>query len=315
MNRQSPDTLRNSLAQALDDGPFSVALRLAIQASGLSLDRLQRRLDGRGISVSRTTLSYWQSGRTQPERPESVRAVRLLEDVLDVPEGALTGLLGPPRPRGRWSAHPAAQAPRPDRTWARPEGVLRVLAQVGAAPEHLAHLLQRRRSVQERLDAHRQVRTLTMQMVVESRRPQVRRALIVHHFHMAGVRGPVIEDARGWRAGRVRSDHETGFEVHEMILDRPLAMGERAVVEYTLAYPPGHLEPHSRHRVEPGTRELSVEVTFDRAALPARCRSFFQPSIAHPKVTAEDLWIGSCTAALIVFDPEPGLHGVDWEWE
>ncbi|WP_433334585.1 hypothetical protein [Spirillospora sp. CA-294931] len=308
-------TTRDSLVQALEDGPFSMALRLAIQASGLSLDRLQHRLGDRGISLSRTTLSYWQSGRTQPERAESVRAVRVLEEVLDVPDGSLTGLLGPPRPRGRWSAQVPAQPPRPDLSWARPEGALRVLAQVEAGPEHLTHLLQRRRSVRERLDAHRQTRMMIMQMVLEARCEQVRRALIVHRFRTAGVRGPVIEDVRGWRPGRIRSDAETGFEVHEMILDRPLAMGERTVVEYRLGYPPGHLDPHSRHRVGNGTREFSLEVTFDQAALPARCRAFFQPSIAHPKTTAEDLWLGARTATYVLFDPEPGLHGVDWEWD
>ncbi|MDP9869508.1 MULTISPECIES: hypothetical protein [Streptosporangium] len=316
MNQQQPpEELRRSLDEALAAGPFSVALRLAIQVGGLSLDRLQHRLREQGISVSRTALSYWQSGRTQPERAESIRALRALEQVLDVPAGSLVGLLGPPRPRGRWTGHHVPRPTRPDRSWARPEGLLRVLAQVEAAPETMAHLLQRRRSTLVRLDAHRQIRSVFMQVVLEAQRPHVHRALMVHHFHMAGVPGPAIEQPRGWRPGRVRSDPETGFEVHEMILDRILPQGATAVTEYTLAFPPGHLDPHTAHRVVPGTRELTIEVVFDPAALPPLCRGFYQPSIAHPRTATEELLTGGTgTAAYTLFDPEPGIHGVAWEW-
>ncbi|WP_431899941.1 hypothetical protein [Nonomuraea sp. bgisy101] len=316
MNQRSPDELRRSRDEALAAGPFSVALRLAIQACGLSLDRLRHRLREQGITVSRTALSYWQSGRTQPERAESLRALRALEQVLGVPAESLVGLLGPPRPRGRWTGNQERGLPRPDRSWARPEGLVRVLAQVEATPGCLAHLLQRRRSSLVRLDAHRQIRSVFAQVVLEARRPQVRRALMVHRFHMAGVPGPVIEHARGWRAGRVRSDPETGFEVHEMILDRILPQGATTVAEYVLAFPPGHLDLYTAHRVVPGARELTVEVVFDPAVLPALCRGFYQPSVAHPRVTTEELWIGSTgTATYTVFDPEPGIHGVAWEWD
>ena len=47
-------------------GRFSHALRTAIQASGLTLNRIQYRLRERGFEVSSATLSYWQSGRRCP---------------------------------------------------------------------------------------------------------------------------------------------------------------------------------------------------------------------------------------------------------
>lgn len=72
------------------------------------------------MRVSPATLSYWQSGRSRPERRDSLIALRHLEGVLEVPQGSLAALLGPPRPRGRWgysaSGLPAIGALWPEST-------------------------------------------------------------------------------------------------------------------------------------------------------------------------------------------------------
>lgn len=94
------------LGHVLAAGPFDVALRAAIRARGLGLDRIRYRLRGRGTTVSLATLSHWQSGRCRPERPESLEALRNLEDILNVPDGSLSRLLGPPRARTRFHAQP-----------------------------------------------------------------------------------------------------------------------------------------------------------------------------------------------------------------
>lgn len=72
---------------------FAAALRSAIEASGLSLDRIQ----ARRLSVSVTAPSYWQSGKRQPERTSEL-AVRVLEELLSIPSGALLGLLATTAP-------------------------------------------------------------------------------------------------------------------------------------------------------------------------------------------------------------------------
>lgn len=74
-------------------GPFNVVLREAIQQRGLPLERLRSRLAERGIQVGLASLSDWQHGRAWPQRANSLRAIKALEDILDVPGGTLTGLL------------------------------------------------------------------------------------------------------------------------------------------------------------------------------------------------------------------------------
>ena len=54
-----------------EDG-FATALRAAVQARGLGLERIQERLRAEGVAVSLATLSYWQSGRSRPARRESL---------------------------------------------------------------------------------------------------------------------------------------------------------------------------------------------------------------------------------------------------
>ncbi|GAA3582718.1 hypothetical protein GCM10022222_79380 [Amycolatopsis ultiminotia] len=91
------------LGRLLETGPFDEALRVAIRARGLGLERIRYRLRSRGTAVSLATLSHWQSGRCRPERPESLQALENLEDILGLPGGVLRRLLGSPRPRGRHS--------------------------------------------------------------------------------------------------------------------------------------------------------------------------------------------------------------------
>lgn len=94
----------DDLLEVLQYGPFNVALQAAIQARGLSLDSLRRRLEQQGIAVSLSTLSYWQRGRTRPERADSMRAVRGLEVILELPRHSLLTLLRPTADRsaGTW---------------------------------------------------------------------------------------------------------------------------------------------------------------------------------------------------------------------
>src|SRR5690242_21087060 len=81
------------LDTALRGGPFHVALRAAIAARGLPLQRVQHHLSRHGVKVGVTSLSYWQQGARRPQRPESLRAVRALEEILHLPDESLIRLL------------------------------------------------------------------------------------------------------------------------------------------------------------------------------------------------------------------------------
>ncbi|MGQ4720988.1 hypothetical protein [Streptomyces tunisiensis] len=77
---QHADVVTAELDSALRGGPFHVALRAAIAARGLPLQRVQHHLSRHGVRVGVTSLSYWQQGARRPQRPESLRAVRALEN-------------------------------------------------------------------------------------------------------------------------------------------------------------------------------------------------------------------------------------------
>ncbi|GAA4536868.1 transcriptional regulator [Amycolatopsis samaneae] len=100
----------SEVERLLETGPFAEALRAAIRARGLGLERIRYRLRGKGTSLSLATLSHWQSGRCRPERSESLRALRNLEEILGVPAGSLIRLLGPPRGRDASCGRPREHA-------------------------------------------------------------------------------------------------------------------------------------------------------------------------------------------------------------
>lgn len=103
---QHADTGAPALETALRAGPFHVALRAAITARGLPLHRVQHHLTRHGVTVGVTSLSYWQQGARRPQRTESLRAVRALEEILDLPDESLIRLLA------RDEEHAACRLPR-----------------------------------------------------------------------------------------------------------------------------------------------------------------------------------------------------------
>jgi len=84
-------------AQVLVLETFPAVLAHAIADSELRLDHLSDRLSARGARVSLTTLNHWRRGLRRPELSESAADIAVLEDVLGLATGRLSGLLLPSR--------------------------------------------------------------------------------------------------------------------------------------------------------------------------------------------------------------------------
>jgi len=82
------------------DVAFPEAFADALRRRGVSLAWVHQRLVERGHPVSPAALSYWRSGRSQPERGTSRDALIEIELLLRVPPGALLSRLGPSRRPG-----------------------------------------------------------------------------------------------------------------------------------------------------------------------------------------------------------------------
>ncbi|XRQ03593.1 helix-turn-helix domain-containing protein [Actinomadura welshii] len=162
---------------------FAGALRQAIQASGLTLERIRHRLGRRGLTVSVATLSYWQRGRS---RPRSRDVVIALEEILQVPPGTLTELLDDPAPaapavRGGLAAGlPGAAGPgRPVRElWPDPDRYAGLVGQLDRSGDHRLERL----SIHDvyRLDEARRSWTLSVRTVLRAAGDDIDRVVCVH---------------------------------------------------------------------------------------------------------------------------------------
>ncbi|MGV9596682.1 hypothetical protein ACWDR1_08445 [Streptosporangium sandarakinum] len=264
------------LRLALNEGPFHAALRAAVEARGLTLERLRRHLEERGLRVGMTSLSYWQQGLRRPERPESLRAVRALEEILALPPRSLMGLLGPPRPRGRGQG---ARSPADDGEPAAPlAGSAHTLSALlhdldGVADDRRLHVTAMYETLQIGTDRSA-TRRETLQ-VVRARRDDPDRFIMVYRGDLGcdveRVRIRALEDCR---VGRIRRDGATALVVAELLFGRALEAGETQVIRYELADPSG-VETTEYERVFRFPADQYVlRVAFSPAALPDRVRRF-----------------------------------------
>lgn len=305
------DTDSRRLAQALSTGPFSLALRLALKSSGLSLDRVQFRLRERDAAVSKTALSNWQSGRTQPERPDSLRALAVLEDIVGVPAGALSSLLGPPRPRGRWITQSPGEM-RADQAWARPDGLARALERMGTGIEAVNRVAKIATHLTCAVDAERRMRSLRHHIVLRAEHDGTDRYTAAYRSDVGDCLD--ITDTIGCRPGRRRQDAETGFTTYELLLDQPARAGDLIAIGYTLRTDAE--ERYHSQRLGRASQIYAAQIQFDTTALPVRVYRAYLSSIGDTDHTEVEVPLGaSCTAQHTVVDPVPGIYRLGWDWD
>jgi hypothetical protein len=309
-----PRRVPRSLEEALRSGPFHAALRFAISESGLSLEGLRRRLHAEGHTVSLSALSYWQRGLRRPERADSVRAVHTMERILGLKRSSLVALLGPPRPRGRWSDRTATLLRLEDALGPNP-GLPAVLdgldPAVNSGFRHVSmqndrHLGPRRTWLADRI-----------RRVVTAVSDGADRFVALSVPDMADERPPTVRPVSGCRLGRIRADPETGLHAAELLFDLPLRSGQAHVFEYECIAGPGtegitNWVIGTRHPL----RELILRAHFAPQALPVRCYHIRRERYDAPyRELAELPLTASGTVNLVSLDILPGMEGFRWEWE
>ncbi|WP_103355505.1 hypothetical protein [Amycolatopsis sp. CA-128772] len=304
----APEPAGHELAHALVTGPFSRALTLAIDHSGLGLARLKGRLATAGVPVSTTTLSYWRTGRTRPERPESLRAVAVLEGVLGLPANALTDLLARPG-----DGRPVTPGPLGwERLWEPRARVLPVLHSFDAADETSLVVLSLHEALH--VDATRALTRLRVREVVRAVTEPVQAKVVVLRGCAPG-RPPRLVSTRYCRAVRTEVLAEPGFVVSELVPHRALAVGETAILEYEFEYSDGVPDTrYDRRFRHPGTEHL-LEVHFAPAAQPATCHAYRldTPAGRERDVTAVPL-SPSSPAHVFTGGAPRGIRGLRWSW-
>ncbi|CAM01347.1 hypothetical protein A8924_2440 [Saccharopolyspora erythraea NRRL 2338] len=302
------------LAELLRTGPFEAALRTAIRSSRLSLERIQHRLRARGTPVSITALSYWQSGRRRPERPDSLLALQQLESVLGVPEGALSALLGPPRPRGR-TRQASSDAPPLSAFWADNESAVELLTRIDTSHDSKLTRLSHHDVVH--VDDQGELRKIRTRKLIRAECNGADRWIIMFDGASSSETPPIIRPIRSCRLGQVLTDHARDMVVAELLFDRALARGETILIEYEIIEPPTGLneDDHSFCRVfRLPVRQYVIELQFDPAHPPRKCESYVGDSsgqeVEQPKSLAVDRYGRTHAVAL---DFGMGVFGVRWD--
>jgi hypothetical protein len=298
-----PATDPDSISRVADaSGSFAEVMRTAVEVRGLGLERIRERLEARGITVSVATLSYWQSGRSQPGRKQSLAALPHLEEVLELDRGVLRGALTPPRERGRRC--PVVDL---DAVWPEPPQT-RVLRRLDTRWD--AEL--------ERISMHdvvtmgpdRSQEALTVRQVLRARCDGPDRRVIMHCLEDARAGVPEIRALRGCRLGTIARDIPSGIIGCELVFLEPLRRGQTVVVDYeVLSAPPRPRELRHTRRLRLPMRQYLLEVRFDAGALPSAAFHVRDGKDCQPlELDAEH------SLHVVDTDCTAGITGVRWAW-
>ena len=294
-------------------GPFHVALRAAIAARGLPLQRVQHHLSRYGVKVGVTSLSYWQQGARRPQRPESLRAVRALEEILQLPEESLIRLLA------EADEDPAAQRPaaRSYRSLVEASDVLeQLLAELDSPLDGGLHTLGHHERV--RIGPRRELAGRESHHIVRAHRDG-RRPLRGRPPRRPGVRTGADDRPRpGELPYRARAfDHDTGVLVAELLFDTRLRAGDTFLFRYGIEDgTAGVSREYVRGFGSPGG-QYALQVRFDEHALPMRCHRFAQHSPAAPRSGRQELSLTGRHHSVHLVEPRvrSGIVGIGWDWE
>jgi hypothetical protein len=299
------------LDHLLQTGPFPAALQAAVRASDLGRDRILDRLLRGGTPISAATLSYWQSGRSRPERPASLAALAGLEVVLGVGEGALSRLLEPPRPRGR---HTPVEQTAMGVVMPYGDAMQRTLDEVDMKWGSSLNWISQHDRVEIGVDGGQC--GLWIRAVLCATQDGPDRCVYFHHVDEPGIPLPEVRPLRGCRLGAVHAEPEVGLKTVELLFPHALSRGEALLIEWFVSYTPPYPQDGNYDRTfRLPLREYVLEVQFTAPALPVRCVQYWAPETGEPSAEGErPLGLDEDGRAILVaLDLAPGRRGMRWE--
>ncbi|MFC4499248.1 MULTISPECIES: hypothetical protein [Streptomyces] len=310
------DVATAELDTVLRGGPFHVALRAAIAARGLPLQRVQHHLSRHGVKVGVTSLSYWQQGARRPQRPESLRAVRALEEILQLPEESLIRLLENTG-AGETAVVPGQPTGRSYRAFLEASDVLeRLHAELECPLDGGLHTLSHHERV--RIGSRRELLGHESQHIVRAHRDGVDRFVAVHHGDPGCAPDRMtVQALENCRAGRVRRHHDTGVLVAEFLFDTRLRAGETFLFRYAVEDGTADVSSEYLRGFGAAGGQYALQVRFDGQVLPVRCHRFSQHSAAAPRGGRQELPLSRRYRSVHLVEPRvrSGMLGIGWDWE
>lgn len=293
-------TRENTSREQLAREAFALVFSDALQARGLTLDRVHARLVAAGCPVSVATLSYWQSGRSLPTRTVSMAALNELDRIFELPPGYLVSLL-PARPDRSWKLKNVLNS------FERVQTILEswntsMNSQLSSIAIHEHHLV---RNGGERVIS-------TMRQMMRCNEPGLRSFPYVFQQPEAHI-APRPRPLAGCSIGRSFIDHGEGMAIGEWVFPHELSLGEPVVFDYEVDWVSSDPMDRIFERLMPDQAQLlSISVEFEGAPPSAAWRQH-RPSHDAEFTVDEPLPIEGNRFTSLVVDPAHGIHGVRWE--
>jgi hypothetical protein len=324
---RSTDGQSADLERALETGPFDRALQLAIKASDLKLATIERRLGESGFPVARSTLSYWQQGRRQPERPESLEALTALEAILRLEPGVLRKLVGQPKPRGRWVGYRRGGVEWSE-VWEDTDALERVLDAGQRRENNKLENIMITESFA--IGPHRHKLWHEFRQLVRAREDGADRHIVLHRTNPGiDVRQVGVEAIENCRVGRRRYVPENGLAAFELLLDRGLRAGQTHLYAFRQTFPEPSTGTGSMVTPVPASDEMMsgrvfrdrvhsfvMQGRFDPSMLPVRCFWVRYVRVGGAEQTMEELPLSpQHTVHFSLEGALPSAQAIKWEWE
>lgn len=284
---------------------FDRAFADAIARRGVSLAWLSRRLGERGRPVSVTALSYWRSGRSQPERSTSRDAVEEIEQLLGVECGGLSSLIGPSRRPGPQPAEVTTAE-----LFASTPGVLPALHALGFTGLY-DELTEQMRHITVDIDGSGLARSVEVRTVMQSRRDGARRTPVIVVLEDVG-QAPRFVPGVGCSIGRQTLDPDTGVFATEILVDRAMAKGDTCLFELRVEFGTPVADTWYDHFAARRLAALLIWVRFDPERLPTCVERY--TATDHRRDIQQIPLGGGSSVHVLERGFGPGMLGIQWTW-